>query len=277
MLCESWTTEYSKIDITDYECIATHRISTKGAKRASGGIVVYIKTAVLCGIEILETECSEMIWLKLNKNVFGFQRDVVIGCCYIPPENSSRQVRDDFDMDNAIITDMTQFDVKYNCEFLVCGDFNSRTVLLPDYVLNDNSSHIPLPDDYIADDQSVIRQGWGSTGPLSGFVRRRNGGRQRNQPRAGVKYIYQIQIQIQIHFFPEFQIQIQIHRQKSDQIQIQIQIQLIKYKYKYKCTMRPGQNCRHFTDDIFKFIVLKEDCFIYSNFTENCFQRSNLQ
>ena len=74
----------------------------------------------------------------------------------------------------------------------------------------------------------------------------------------GSNTFYQIQIQIQIHFFPEFkiqiQIQIQIHRQTSDQIQIQIQIQLIKYKYKY--TMRPRQNCRHFTDDILKFIVL---------------------
>ena len=73
-------------------------------------------------------------------------------------------------------------------------------------------------------------------------------------PGLGSNTFYQIQIQIQIHFFPEFQIQIQIHRQKSDQIQIQIQIQLIKYKYKY--TMRPRQNCRHFTDDILKFIVL---------------------
>ena len=62
--------------------------------------------------------------------------------------------------------------------------------------------------------------------------------------------------QIQIHFFAKFQIQIQIHREKSDQIQIQIQIQLIKYKYKYKYTMRLRQKCRHFTDDIFKFIVL---------------------
>ena len=72
----------------------------------------------------------------------------------------------------------------------------------------------------------------------------------------GSNTFYQIQIQIQIHFFPEFQIQIQIqiHRQKSDQIQIQIQIQLIKYKYKY--TMRPRQNCGHFTDEILKYIVL---------------------
>ena len=87
------------------------------------------------------------------------------------------------------------------------------------------------------------------------------------------------QIQIQIHFFPEFQIQIQIqiHRQKSDQIQIQIQIQLIKYKYKYKYTMRPRQNCGHFTDEILKYIVLSDDCFIHSSFTENYFQRSNLQ
>ena len=61
------------------------------------------------------------------------------------------------------------------------------------------------------------------------------------QPPAGLgsNTFYQIQIQILIHFFPEFQIQIQIHWQKSDQIQIQ----LIKYKY----TMKPRQNCCHFT------------------------------
>ena len=82
--------------------------------------------------------------------------------------------------------------------------------------------------------------------------------KQQYLPGLGSNTFYQIQIQIQIHLFPEFQIQIQIqiHRQKSDQIQIQIQIQLIKYKYKYKYTMRPRQNCRHFTDDILKFIVL---------------------
>ena len=74
--------------------------------------------------------------------------------------------------------------------------------------------------------------------------------------RAGVKYV--LSNTNTNTFFAEFQIQIQIqiHRQKSDQIQIQIQIQLIKYKYKYKYTMRPRQNCRHFTDDILKFIVL---------------------
>ena len=68
------------------------------------------------------------------------------------------------------------------------------------------------------------------------------------------------QIQIQIHFFPkvQIQIQIQIHRQKSDQIQIQIQ--LLKYKYKY--TMRPRQNCRHFTDDISKLYCKKIVLFI---------------
>ena len=92
---------------------------------------------------------------------------------------------------------------------------------------------------------------------------RRLGAKPLSEPGLGSNTFYQIQIQIQIqiHFFLEFQIQIQIqiHRQKSDQIQIQIQIQLIKYKYKYKYTMRPRQNCRHFTDYILN-IVLKEDC-----------------
>ena len=68
------------------------------------------------------------------------------------------------------------------------------------------------------------------------------------EDRAGVKYVLSNTNTNTNTFFPEFQIQIQIHRQKSDQIQIQ----LIKYKY----TMRPRQNCRHFIDDISKFIVL---------------------
>ena len=95
--------------------------------------------------------------------------------------------------------------------------------------------------------------------------------------RAGVKYVLSNTNTNTNTFFSEFQIQIQIHWQKSDQIQIQIQIQPIKYKYKYKYTLRPRKSCRHFTDDIFKYILLWENCFIYSNFTENCFQRSNLQ
>ena len=76
--------------------------------------------------------------------------------------------------------------------------------------------------------------------------------------RAGVKYgLSNTNTNTNI-FFSEFQIQIQIqiHRQKFDQIQIQIQIQSIKYKYNYKYAPLPIQNCRHFTDDIFKFILL---------------------
>ena len=80
-----------------------------------------------------------------------------------------------------------------------------------------------------------------------------------SRTRAGVKYVLSNTNTNTNTFFPEFQIQIQIqiqiHRQKSYQIQIQIQIQLIKYKYKYKYTMRPRQNCGHFTDEI-KYIVL---------------------
>ena len=40
----------------------------------------------------------------------------------------------------------------FNCSFIVCGDMNARTKELPDMVLDDNSLHLPLTDDYVVDE-----------------------------------------------------------------------------------------------------------------------------
>ena len=38
------------------------------------------------------------------------------------------------------------------CNFLICGDFNGRTSVNPDFVKEDDSIHMPvLPDEYIPD------------------------------------------------------------------------------------------------------------------------------
>ena len=41
-----------------------------------------------------------------------------------------------------------------NCSFLICGDFNSRTSVTPDFIEEDGSGHMSvLPDEYISDNQ----------------------------------------------------------------------------------------------------------------------------
>ena len=39
-----------------------------------------------------------------------------------------------------------------DCSFVVCGDINARTRESPDYLINDNLQHVPLPEEYVLDD-----------------------------------------------------------------------------------------------------------------------------
>ena len=39
-----------------------------------------------------------------------------------------------------------------NCSFLICGDFNSKTSVDPDFVEDDSTAHVSvLPDEYVPD------------------------------------------------------------------------------------------------------------------------------
>ena len=40
---------------------------------------------------------------------------------------------------------------------IICGDMNARTREMPDYVIDDTQQHIPLPDDYVLDDEITPR------------------------------------------------------------------------------------------------------------------------
>ena len=62
---------------------------------------------------------SSRNWQPFCPNLNVLKRLYYVVLKFIPPKNSSSQVRDEFHLWNAIITDMAQFDVKYNCELLV--------------------------------------------------------------------------------------------------------------------------------------------------------------
>ena len=78
--------------------------------------------------------------------------------CYCIPSNSTRSGVLETDTLDRVALDMAELN-QNECtrDFILCGDMNSRTGCLSDYVENDNGKHLPLPDGYIEDESFGAR------------------------------------------------------------------------------------------------------------------------
>ena len=80
-LFHSLITTHLNISIPGYNYFRKDRVKSKKAKRASGGVVVFL-------IKI-KSEYLDNIWLKLDKMFFKLKSDLFICCAYLPPLNST--------------------------------------------------------------------------------------------------------------------------------------------------------------------------------------------
>ena len=71
----------------DKYILDSYRHSSRG--HWSGGICVYIKPSLNQFVKRCLPESNIAIYLVISKNVFGFDKDVLLVCAYIPPEGSS--------------------------------------------------------------------------------------------------------------------------------------------------------------------------------------------
>lgn len=97
----------------------------------SGGVTVLVKSSHRKGVKFVDKESNEaFVWWKLEKTFFNLISDIFVCTVYIPPQNSSQEIR--------LNTDRFENLQKYN-KFLVlgdiilCGDFNARTGNLDDF------------------------------------------------------------------------------------------------------------------------------------------------
>ena len=141
--------DISKLQVLEYKCLQVCRSKLKKGRK-SGGIAVYIHNSVSGGVKKVETSGSESILIKLNKDFFSFDRDIVISFPYCVPANSSFTIRTQFDpftdFENKICS------VKDESDLICLGDFNARTGLKPDYLDNEDNSDIPVMGDICATD-----------------------------------------------------------------------------------------------------------------------------
>ena len=65
--------------------------------RYYGGLVLYAKEVLRPGAKIIKSDNPDILWIKLQKSHFGFEKDAYLAFVYIPPENSSYLDRIDKD------------------------------------------------------------------------------------------------------------------------------------------------------------------------------------
>ena len=157
LLTETWADEYSDLCINGYTHFQLNRSEYKrNTKRASGGVVIYVKNSLAFGSSdlMLHKDSDDILWLRIEGAKLNLDGDLFICLCYNLPSDSSRQSLIDEDMFDRVCNYVTFIKNEYGNEshFLICGDMNARIADRDDFVPLDISTHmVTLPDDYVCD------------------------------------------------------------------------------------------------------------------------------
>ena len=122
--------------------------------RKSGGICVYVHNSISRGVSKVNTTGSESIQIKLCKEYFHFNRDIVVSFTYCVPSGSSYQSRTQFDPFDDLEEKLSS--VARSNDLVCIGDYNARTALKPDYFVEDQNTNIPVVDDLFMPDSVAV-------------------------------------------------------------------------------------------------------------------------
>ena len=98
LLCETWSENNNTFELDgcvylDIYCNYKHR----SARRGSGGIGIFVRNSMYRkGIELYRANDDKIAWVKLKKKFLGFNKDILLGMVYFPPENSTCNTVDVF-------------------------------------------------------------------------------------------------------------------------------------------------------------------------------------
>ncbi len=155
LLNETWTNDACDLILPGYSYKAIHRTNKKaGTVKDSGGLLVYYKSELDKGIEILNNYEDHQLWLKLDRQFFGWDSDLLVCLCYTIPRSSSRQDLVEIHVFDQINSDLAHYCAEYgdNCQFMIVGDMNARTGEHKDFVDYEDQNYVPVPEDYRVDD-----------------------------------------------------------------------------------------------------------------------------
>ena len=104
----------------------------KNAKRASGGLGLFVNNEIKRGVEILKNCKDVLLWVKLRSDYFHIDSDIYIANVYVVPEHSTNMTNDAFGMLQSELANLPR-----NHKVLMCGDLNAATNIAADFLDQD--------------------------------------------------------------------------------------------------------------------------------------------
>ena len=156
---ETWQRKNDSFVLEGYECFDVPRKESLQTKyRGHGGICLFVRSCIHKGIEVLETNSSGFIWIKVCKTFFNLKEDIYIGFAYIPPKDSFYYKLYNTDYFDVLEEGIRRYSFSDN--IVIMGDLNARCGVRPDvpkpsdifvnYLntidIDDNNSNIDLPE-----------------------------------------------------------------------------------------------------------------------------------
>ena len=99
------------------------------------------------------SENKNIIWCKLDKTYFNFQKDIYLGTVYLTPPNYETNSSED--LMGELEEEMFSFSQKG--DIIVPGDYNPRTGGIQETVLDDDNAFLNVREDYENDEQRFRR------------------------------------------------------------------------------------------------------------------------
>ena len=131
-------TNFNVLD--DYSTFISNR--KKSGNKRHGGIVLLVKKQFVNNkaVTFYKSSTPDIVWLKLDRKYFNEKNDIFICTAYISPSNYSR--KNDFSDDPYDILTMEIAKYSQKGDIILTGDFNSRTGIADDYIINDQNIEV---------------------------------------------------------------------------------------------------------------------------------------
>ena len=125
----------------------------------SGGVCILIQNNLRKGITSIKCECEDFVVIKLDKHFFKLDFDLFLICFYISPSTSSYAKKSSNYTENTFesLNNLTS-KLREKGEVILCGDANTRTGKLPDFISSYNDhAHDVYQEIGFSDDDSECR------------------------------------------------------------------------------------------------------------------------
>jgi hypothetical protein len=120
---------------------------------------VYVISSIAKYCKHIVTDSQIGVFLQIPAHIFNSDKDFIFGGVYIPPDYSP-WYDDKSDSNGIELLEKDLFQAYQVCDdssVLLLGDFNARTGILPDYILDDSADNLPCKDWYSTENFDVSR------------------------------------------------------------------------------------------------------------------------